>query len=94
MLKFCESCKVFCWKKLYRVINWEQLSEGHYLDGNYPGLIIGGQLSRRHCLGANFLGDNCPGGNCLGAIIQAAIVLELKKMKSAFKKKSHLSNLC
>ena len=60
------------------------ISEGNYLWGNCPGVIIRGQSSRGQLfgdrfsseaiiLGAIILGHNCPGAIIWGAIIQGVV---------------------
>ena len=73
--------KIFCLKDLSRAINWEQLSGGRYLEGNYPGVFIQGTIIQVPIVRVQFVwgplsGDNYLGAVILGAIVQGAIVLE------------------
>ena len=47
-------------------VNWEQLSGGNYLEGNYPGVIIQWTIMKAQIVWGQFSGGNCPGGNYPG----------------------------
>ena len=61
---FCDRLiKYFAWKNYLGQSTGGNCLGSNYLEGNYPGVIVWGQLSRRQLSGGNFSGGYCLGCN-------------------------------